>query len=435
MLSNDQRLPVMALMTCRTGYFLIPGTRSLTEEMLVANGAGAVATFASTGMNLAQPQKVLDEGFFDAIFRQGFTQLGQATHYAKQVLLANFPGEQDTTDTYGLMGDPAMNLASDSHTVSTPSVPSGPATGETNTSYTYTTGGSTCSHGHAVEYRFDWGDGTQSSWSTSASASHGWSSTGTYSVRAEARCSVTTSIVSSPSGALTVTISTPQTAHTVSTPTTPSGPTSGAPNTSYTCTTGGSLCSHGHAVEYRFDWGDGNYSPWSTSTRASHKWVNNGTYTIRAEARCSLMVTIVSGPSPEKMIRITTPHSQNPPTNPPFEPVNFGETDGSACFIATAAFGSLLDPHVDALRSFRDQRLLVNPVGRKLVQAYYVLSPPAAQWIKNHHSIRALTRIALTPLVVIAQLELNRALVIWLVLLLLTSPLAWTHCLTRKRKP
>jgi len=317
MLSNDQTLPVMALMTCLNGYFLIPSTRSLPEQMLVADGAGAVAAFASTGMNLATPQKVLDEGFFEAIFGQGFTQLGQATNYAKGVLLANFPGEQDTADTYGLMGDPAMTLPvgspPDPHTVSTPTTPSGPTTGEINTSYSYTTGGSTCSEGHAVEYRFDWGDGIQSGWSASTSASHTWSTAGSYSVRAEARCSVTTTIVSSPSPGLAVTISTP---HTVSTPTTPSGPTTGEINTSYTYTTGGSTCSEGHAVEYRFDWGDGTYSSWSTSTSASHQWAADGTYTVRAEARCSINTSIVSDPSAGLTVSISTPHTVSAPTTP-----------------------------------------------------------------------------------------------------------------------
>ncbi|MCP2606362.1 choice-of-anchor D domain-containing protein, partial [Candidatus Aminicenantes bacterium AC-708-I09] len=95
------------------------------------------------------------------------------------------------------------------HTVSTPNTPSGPSSGETNVSYTYTTGGSSCSQGHNVEYRFDWGDGTYSSWSTSTSASHSWFTAGTYTVKAQARCSVDTSIVSDWSSGLTVTINLP----------------------------------------------------------------------------------------------------------------------------------------------------------------------------------------------------------------------------------
>ncbi len=56
-LSNGQRRPVMVTMTCLNGYFAMPsGSRSLTGEMLLSDGAGAVAAFASTGMTDAQVQ-------------------------------------------------------------------------------------------------------------------------------------------------------------------------------------------------------------------------------------------------------------------------------------------------------------------------------------------------------------------------------------------
>jgi hypothetical protein len=93
------------------------------------------------------------------------------------------------------------------HTVSTPSVPSGPTTGHPTISYTYSSGGSTCSAQHGVEYRFDWGDGNFSGWSSSTSASHSWASAGTYNVKAQARCSADNAIISSWSTELAVTIS------------------------------------------------------------------------------------------------------------------------------------------------------------------------------------------------------------------------------------
>ncbi len=70
-----------------------------------------------------------------------------------------------------------------------------------------------------------------------------------------------------------------------------------------------------------------------------------------------------------------------------------------SCFIATAAYGSLLDPHVQTLRDFRDQYLMGNSAGRYLVQQYYDYSPPMAQIISEYESLRILTQIALTPMV------------------------------------
>jgi hypothetical protein len=223
----------MVLMTCLNGYFVMPTVRSFAEEMLLANGTGAVAAFASTGMTDAQVQKLLDQGFIEAVFQTGITRLGDAIHAAKQTLLANTTGEEDTANSFGLMGDPAMTLG----------------------------------------------------------------------------------------------------------------------------------------VE---------------------------------------------------------PQSSSPV-------VDAGGGGGGGCFVASAAYGSFLDGHVGALRAFRDRWLTTNPIGKYLVQSYYTLSAPAARWIKEHQNIRTLTRIALTPLVAIAALELNRTLVICLTLILLISPLAWAHCLTRRR--
>ena len=76
-----------------------------------------------------------------------------------------------------------------SEVISTPKAPSGSSSGYTGTSYKFSTGGSTSSLGssHPVEYQFDWGDGTFSSWG-SYSQSHAWTVPGNYSVKAQARC-------------------------------------------------------------------------------------------------------------------------------------------------------------------------------------------------------------------------------------------------------
>lgn len=54
------------------------------------------------------------------------------------------------------------------------------------------------------------------------------------------------------------------------------------------------------------------------------------------------------------------------------------------CFIATAVYGSYDAPQVVSLRRFRDEKLMSYSIGRLFIAAYYKLSPPLAQWLKNH---------------------------------------------------
>lgn len=69
------------------------------------------------------------------------------------------------------------------------------------------------------------------------------------------------------------------------------------------------------------------------------------------------------------------------------------------CFIATAAYGSFLDPHVSALRLFRDRYLEPYAWGRVVMDFYYSHSPPLAEVIEQNRSLRIITRWLLAPLV------------------------------------
>jgi hypothetical protein len=80
---------------------------------------------------------------------------------------------------------------------------------------------------------------------------------------------------------------------------------------------------------------------------------------------------------------------------------------GGGCFIATAAYGSSLDSHVDTLRSFRDQYLETNPIGSAFVSLYYKVSPPMAEFIDEHPTLKPIVRAGLVPAVVMSTVAVD----------------------------
>ena len=87
-------------------------------------------------------------------------------------------------------------------------------------------------------------------------------------------------------------------------------------------------------------------------------------------------------------------------------PVAIGGGDGGGCFIATAAFGSPLEKHVQILRDFRDSVLLNSTAGKAFVQFYYRSSPPIADKIAASEGLRLITRAMLMPVIGVAYLIL-----------------------------
>jgi hypothetical protein len=76
-----------------------------------------------------------------------------------------------------------------------------------------------------------------------------------------------------------------------------------------------------------------------------------------------------------------------------------GSGKGGGCFIATAAYGSAMEPHVQLLRNFRDRYLLSVEPGRGLVRLYERYSPPLAARIAEDKRLRAWVRMMLYPVI------------------------------------
>ncbi len=114
----------------------------------------------------------------------------------------------------------------------------------------------------------------------------------------------------------------------------------------------------------------------------------------------------------------TTTGGSNIVNTPP--PASGGGGGGGGCFIATAAYGSYLDPHVMALRHFRDDVLFKSELGTAFVKFYYKHSPPIADFIAEHDTLRMIMRLVLTPLIFAVKYSIAAALIfvlagVWLI--------------------
>ena len=94
-------------------------------------------------------------------------------------------GQEDTDNAI-------VTITETNNAPSKPAKPSGKTSGKTDTQYTYTTS-STDSDGDQISYLFDWGDGTDSGWvgpydsGATGSATHSWTSQGSYEIKVKAR--------------------------------------------------------------------------------------------------------------------------------------------------------------------------------------------------------------------------------------------------------
>ena len=106
------------------------------------------------------------------------------------------------------------------------------------------------------------------------------------------------------------------------------------------------------------------------------------------------------------------------------------------CFIATAAYGTPMAEEIQILRGFRDEYLLTNLVGQALVNLYYRVSPPMAEFINEHPSLKPIVRAGLVPAVAMSVVAVNttpaeKAAIIGLVVLVSVALDVWA---SRRRR-
>ena len=79
------------------------------------------------------------------------------------------------------------------------------------------------------------------------------------------------------------------------------------------------------------------------------------------------------------------------------------------------------EPHVVALRQFRDRYLERTELGRAFIRLYYRHSPPVAAVIAEHEWLRFMVRMLLAPLVLTIAFPLRALALAGLVALMLSA--------------
>ena len=105
------------------------------------------------------------------------------------------------------------------------------------------------------------------------------------------------------------------------------------------------------------------------------------------------------------------------------------------CFIATAAYGSILDKRINTFRSFRNQVMNHSQIGKRLIQVYYKHGKKAADFIKSNNSLKFIVRTALWPALGFAHLSLKfgfKTTIFFSFLILLLLGLGLTRLISRR---
>jgi len=108
-LAPQEQLPLLLTMNCLNGYFTFPYFNSLSEELVKAEGKGAIAAFSPTGLSLNGPAHLYHEAFLSELVSGDHRRLGDAL-LAAQAAYADTGAFPELLSIYHLFGDPAMEL-------------------------------------------------------------------------------------------------------------------------------------------------------------------------------------------------------------------------------------------------------------------------------------------------------------------------------------
>lgn len=108
-LQPQAQQPLVLTMNCLNGYFHFPYFSSLAEELVKAEGRGAIAAFSPSGLSLNEAANVYHQKLLEEVVRSDHARLGDAV-LAAQEAYADAGSLPELLSIYHLFGDPALRL-------------------------------------------------------------------------------------------------------------------------------------------------------------------------------------------------------------------------------------------------------------------------------------------------------------------------------------
>jgi hypothetical protein len=108
-LSPQAEQPFVLTLNCLNGYFHFPYFNSLAEELVKAEGKGAIAAFSPSGLSLNEPAQVFHELLLQELLSGRHRRLGDAV-LAAQSRYASSGSFPELLAIYHLLGDPALGI-------------------------------------------------------------------------------------------------------------------------------------------------------------------------------------------------------------------------------------------------------------------------------------------------------------------------------------
>lgn len=108
-LAPQPEQPLVLTLNCLNGYFHFPYFNSLAEELLKAEGKGAIAAFSPSGLSLNDPAHLFHKALLGELLSGKHQRLGDAVAQA-QAVYAESGAFPELLQTYHLLGDPALKL-------------------------------------------------------------------------------------------------------------------------------------------------------------------------------------------------------------------------------------------------------------------------------------------------------------------------------------